>query len=608
VTTVINKVQAYEQSPPPGSWMRRAILVADDGNSAFPADMETVAGFLPPSITPTKMYSYNPGTSVESEVGPGALLLAYSGHGNSTSWGWWSGGGNIYNKSKISNMWNGNKLPFMAVANCSNGYFVKSDTARVLAEEFLLIQNKGGLASWAPASYAYPSVNTPVSEALHREIFVNNNRVLGSAATTARLEAYLANQHLPLSLFETFTFFGDPATRLNMPAILELSGQVAPNPVVMGNEVTYTLTYAVSGLDEAPGLTLANTLPPHTTYQSASLPPSSINGQTLTWNLGDTQPGSSDTITVVAQVNTSGLAHGQSISDQARLYDATGGDQIIQLETTVEDSPIAGLLAGNDSPTQLGSNTTLFASTTAGSNVVYTWDFGDGSPPESGQPIQHIYPAIDTYTARVTAANGVSSQSRTTTVTITDVPPSASFVSSTPDRVGQITTFQSTSTGTNLSYEWDFGDGTPPAGSQTGVTTHAYTAIGTYTAVLTVTNSLGSSSTANPVEILEAVVPPVVGFASSTPDELGQTTVFTNTSQDGGEDEENITYAWNFGDGTSSVDRHPTHIYQASGSYTVWLTITNSVAGDTVSDTVVVEPSSSANNSPIFLPLIIKNQ
>jgi len=348
VTTVINKVQAFEQSPPLGDWMRRAVLVADNGHSAFPGDMEIVADFLPPSIIPTKMYSYSPLTSVPNVVGPGALILAYSGHGNSTSWGSWPDGGNIYSKYKISNMWNGNKLPFMTVANCSNGYFAKSSPARVLAEEFLLIQNKGGIASWAPSSYAFPSINTPINEALYRTIFVDNDRILGSAAKTARIEAYLDNPHLPLSLFETFSFFGDPAVRLSLPAVLELRGQAAPDPVVMGNEITYTLAYTVSGADKAPGLTLVNTLPQALIYQSASIPPSLMDGQNLTWNLGDVPgiPAGNGTIEVIAQVSTSGLTHGQVLLNQARLYDATGGDQVVQLETIVIEEGVTNDPAG----------------------------------------------------------------------------------------------------------------------------------------------------------------------------------------------------------------------------------------------------------------------
>ena len=83
--------------------------------------------------------------------------------------------------------------------------------------------------------------------------------------------------------------------------------------------------------------------------------------------------------------------------------------------------------------------------------------------------------------------------------------PVASFVSSSPDVLGQTTTFQSTSTGNNLSYQWDLGDGSPPVNGPAPIITHTYAATGTYSVVLTATNSISSSTATGLVEILEAI-------------------------------------------------------------------------------------------------------
>jgi hypothetical protein len=88
---------------------------------------------------------------------------------------------------------------------------------------------------------------------------------------------------------------------------------------------------------------------------------------------------------------------------------------------TITDVPIAGLVATNDSPTVLGQATTLMATITDGSNVVYTWAFGDGDP-GSGAVVAHTYPTTGTYTAVVTASNSVSVVPATTTVTIIEAP------------------------------------------------------------------------------------------------------------------------------------------------------------------------------------------
>ena len=83
----------------------------------------------------------------------------------------------------------------------------------------------------------------------------------------------------------------------------------------------------------------------------------------------------------------------------------------------VLDEVITGLQASNDSPTMLGSTTTLTATVTGGTNVSYTWDFGDGNS-GNGASVNHIYPASGVYTATVTASNTVSSRQATTSVTI----------------------------------------------------------------------------------------------------------------------------------------------------------------------------------------------
>lgn len=82
-----------------------------------------------------------------------------------------------------------------------------------------------------------------------------------------------------------------------------------------------------------------------------------------------------------------------------------------------EPVPITGLQATNDSPTPLGRLTTLMATITSGNSVDYAWAYGDGDV-GSGALVTHIYPAIDTYTAVVTASNSLSLLTATTTVVI----------------------------------------------------------------------------------------------------------------------------------------------------------------------------------------------
>ena len=68
-----------------------------------------------------------------------------------------------------------------------------------------------------------------------------------------------------------------------------------------------------------------------------------------------------------------------------------------------------------------------------------------------------------------------------------------------PTVLGQATTFTATvSSGSGVSYNWNFGDQTSGSGA---VITHTYAAPGNYTAVVTATNQLGSVTASTSVTV-----------------------------------------------------------------------------------------------------------
>jgi PKD repeat protein len=85
----------------------------------------------------------------------------------------------------------------------------------------------------------------------------------------------------------------------------------------------------------------------------------------------------------------------------------------------------------------------------------------------------------------------------------------------------------------------------------------------------------------------EAKPKPVAGFTpSKTSAMVGEEIQFSNTSTDA------TSYAWSFGDGTTSTSESPTKTYDAAGTYTVSLSATG--AGGTASSTaqIIVTASS----------------
>jgi PKD repeat protein len=108
---------------------------------------------------------------------------------------------------------------------------------------------------------------------------------------------------------------------------------------------------------------------------------------------------------------------------------------------------------------------------------------------------------------------------------------------------------------------------------------------------------------------MTVVSAPTCSFATSSPDNVGQTTFFTNTTTG----DAPLTYQWDFGDGSSlSASTSPTHTYAQVGQYTVVLTATNPYGEDVCSHDVSIEGApvpSFTSNSPVVAgnPVVFTN-
>jgi PKD repeat protein len=215
---------------------------------------------------------------------------------------------------------------------------------------------------------------------------------------------------------------------------------------------------------------------------------------------------------------------------------------------------------------------------TDGNIVDYAWDFGDGSN-GSGATISHTYQSSGTYTLTLTVTDDIGeSDSDTTSVTIGagNQAPSADPNGPYTGSAGVEMTFDATSStdpdGSIISYDWDFGDGS----SGTGVTTnHTYDTQGTYNLMLTVTDDAGASDSASTTVAIDPVnQAPVANAGAPYSANAGEELVFDgsgSTDSDGSI----VSYAWDFGDGSTASGATPSHTYNMSGSYNVSLTVTD---------------------------------
>lgn len=238
------------------------------------------------------------------------------------------------------------------------------------------------------------------------------------------------------------------------------------------------------------------------------------------------------------------------------------------IQNIVVITPVA-----NFSTTNQGGGAIEFTDNSSNDPTSWIWDFGDGNTSTQQNPT-HTYASAGTYTVCLTVSNSVGSNTSCMTVPVSFAPV-ANFTSM--DLGGGTINFTDNSINNPTSWVWDFGDGNT---STLQNPSHTYTAAGTYTVCLTVTNNAGSNTicmTVTPV----IVSAPVASF-SFAGEETG-TVDFTDNSTNAP-----TSWAWDFGDTNTSTDQSPQHIYATFGTYNVCLTASNSAGSDMVCQDVTV--------------------
>ncbi|MBA2479264.1 MAG: PKD domain-containing protein [Planctomycetes bacterium] len=136
-----------------------------------------------------------------------------------------------------------------------------------------------------------------------------------------------------------------------------------------------------------------------------------------------------------------------------------------------------------------------------GTIASYAWVFGDGTT-GSGRTINHTYTNANTYTTTLTVTDNLGAMNAVSmTITVTapapgnQAPVARVTASTTTGTAPMAVSFDGSGStdadGTIASYAWDFGDGTYGSGVSAS---HTYTAAGTYTARLTVTDNAGATN------------------------------------------------------------------------------------------------------------------
>lgn len=239
-----------------------------------------------------------------------------------------------------------------------------------------------------------------------------------------------------------------------------------------------------------------------------------------------------------------------------------------------------------------------FTNESTGAEFFY-WDFGvAGTNADTSNAINPIftYPAPGQYTVMLIANPGYDCAD-TSYTTFGVFPQLEAFFE--PD--GQCITgnsFAFTAGGSfqnDTQFNWDFGPlATPQTSTAQNPSGISYPAPGTYGVTV---NYIGQGCTRSYTDSVVVFPLPTIGL-TTTPN-IGCEpfpVLFTNTST---RSDQPLQYFWQFGDGQTSTEESPLHIYQNDGIYDVTLTATSTTGCDTtmvlsLPQLIVVKPSPDA--------------
>ena len=239
-------------------------------------------------------------------------------------------------------------------------------------------------------------------------------------------------------------------------------------------------------------------------------------------------------------------------------------------------SASSGALSNNPAGTRMAAGEITHSAPNNVPVAGIIWNFSWTAPATAGN--QTLYSAVASNDGDGTpGGDGAAATSLVVAVTALNQAPIARIVGPMTAVAGAVVTFSgSTSSdpdGTIVSYDWNFGDGTPGAGASVS---HTYTA-GTYTVTLTVMDNAGATNSATQtITVSPAGIPqpPIANPGGPYNGTVG-TAVQFNGSGSSDPDGSITAYLWNFGDGATASTVSPAHAYAAAGTYTVQLTVTD---------------------------------
>ncbi|MFY0674272.1 MAG: PKD domain-containing protein [Bacteroidia bacterium] len=205
------------------------------------------------------------------------------------------------------------------------------------------------------------------------------------------------------------------------------------------------------------------------------------------------------------------------------------------------------------------------ASSVAYGTLTYAWDMGDNTNTSTQSDPSLTYASDGNYTVELIATSDKGCNDTLSSSVTVHPTPNPDFTA-TEECLNDVTTFTDATSITSGTYSssWNFGDNNS---STSASPTHTYASAKTFNVELKTTSTTNGCIDSVTKSVVVNPLPSSIFTATNMC--FGDTVPLTNSSTGSG-----LSYMWYFGDGNTSTDQDPDHVYANSGTYTISLVVT----------------------------------
>ncbi len=209
--------------------------------------------------------------------------------------------------------------------------------------------------------------------------------------------------------------------------------------------------------------------------------------------------------------------------------------------------------------------------------ITLLWDYGDGNTKNMGNSVNavtHSYAAAGTYNIKLRVNSSFGCVDSVTKTIVVWPKPSPTFTINDSLQCVNLQNFIYTNNSSiltgSMQYDWEFGDGNTSVNNSAKNVSHNYANYGMYDIKLVAISNFGCKDSVTSSIIVAPK--PTVDYNITSPDQclnLNNYSFIDLTTIPGG----NLFYTWYFGDGKTSTNQSPSHIYNSAGTYTVKMVV-----------------------------------